>query len=118
MQDASKLITESIDANAKVIFGTVYDDRLKKNELKITVIASGFSDVSNKKSLFANTLPPKEEEKKSKLFSTFTNNPDKETESDNKNNQVIVEEKRNTKNDLDDDSDWGAVPAFLRRQKK
>ena len=44
IQDAAKVITESIDPNAKVIFGTVRDDKLKKNEVKITVIAAGFPD--------------------------------------------------------------------------
>jgi cell division protein FtsZ len=52
IQDAAKIITESIDPNAKVIFGTVHDDKLKKNEIKITVIASGFPDGLLRKGLF------------------------------------------------------------------
>jgi cell division protein FtsZ len=44
IQDAAKVITESIDPQAKVIFGTVRDDKLKKNEIKITVIAAGFPE--------------------------------------------------------------------------
>jgi cell division protein FtsZ len=44
IQDAAKVITESIDPQAKVIFGTVRDDKLKKNEVKVTVIAAGFPD--------------------------------------------------------------------------
>lgn len=42
IQEAAKVITESIDPNAKVIFGAINDDKLKKNEVKVTVIASGF----------------------------------------------------------------------------
>ena len=121
IQDAAKLITESIDPNAKVIFGTVHDERLKKNELKITVIASGFSDVSNKKSLFQNIVSNKEEDKKGKLFGGFTSNanPEKEVKVETQPSvQAPVEEKKQTKSDFDDESDWGAVPAFLRRQKK
>ena len=119
IQDAAKLITESIDPNARVIFGTVHDDRLKKNELKITVIASGFSDISNKKSLFTNIINNKEEDKKSKLFG-FGGGSEKEekTEVQNKEQAPVVEEKKSSHTDFDDDSDWGAVPAFLRRQKK
>src|SRR3989339_1428513 len=117
IQDAAKLITESIDPNAKVIFGTVHDDRLKKNELKITVIASGFSDTPNKKSLFQNITTNKEEEKKGKLFGGFgSNNPEKETKVETQ-SPVVIDDKK-SKSDFDDDSDWGAVPAFLRRQKK
>jgi len=41
IQDAAKVITESIDPEAKIIFGTVRDDKLKKNEVKVTVIATG-----------------------------------------------------------------------------
>ena len=124
IQDAAKLITESIDPNARVIFGTVHDERLKKNELKITVIASGFSDVSNKKSLFTNIIANKEEEKKSKLFGGFGSSGTTEKEpvkvevQPSREQAPIVEEKKTTTNDFDDDSDWGAVPAFLRRQKK
>ena len=121
IQDAAKLITESIDPNAKVIFGTVHDDRLKKNELRITVIASGFSDISNKKSLFQNIVTNKEEDKKTKLFGGFGGSSpaiEKEVKIETQPAQPIVEEKKKIKNDFDDDSDWGAVPAFLRRQKK
>lgn len=119
IQDAAKLITESIDPNAKVIFGTVHDERLKKNEIKITVIASGFSDITNKKSLFQNLNTNKEEEKKTKLFSFGGNEKEApKVEVQPTTPAPIVEEKRTVKSDFDDDSDWGAVPAFLRRQKK
>jgi len=127
IQDAAKLITESIDPNAKVIFGTVLDDRLKKNEIKITVIASGFSDISNKKSLFQNlnTPKPQEEERKNKLFNSIlstSSNPEKEVKVEvqqaQQQSQPIIQEKGPTKTEIEDDSDWGAVPAFLRRQKK
>ncbi|MBI2677051.1 MAG: cell division protein FtsZ [Candidatus Yanofskybacteria bacterium] len=43
INEAAKIITENIDPNAKVIFGAVEDDKLKKGEIKITVIATGFS---------------------------------------------------------------------------
>jgi len=45
VNDAAKIITESIDTDAKVIFGAVIDNSLKKGELKITVIATGFDGV-------------------------------------------------------------------------
>ena len=41
-QSAATIITESIDPDAKVIFGTINDERLKKGEIKVTVIATGF----------------------------------------------------------------------------
>jgi cell division protein FtsZ len=39
---AAKIITASADSRAKVIFGAVQDKRLQKDEIKITVIATGF----------------------------------------------------------------------------
>jgi cell division protein FtsZ len=43
ISDAARVITEKIDPNAKVIFGSVFDDKLKKGEIKVTVIATGFN---------------------------------------------------------------------------
>ena len=50
IQDAAKVITESIDPEAKIIFGTVKDDKLKKNEVRVTVIATGFPEGTATKS--------------------------------------------------------------------
>ena len=100
IQEAAKVITESIDSDAKVIFGAINDNRLKKNELKITVIASGFPEATeNKKSLFQ--AQPKEEkrEEKKEIHNSLINNAKKEET-------------------LDEEEDWSAVPAFLRRGKK
>jgi cell division protein FtsZ len=44
IQEAAKIITESVDQNARVIFGAIIDSKLRKGEIKITVIASGFPD--------------------------------------------------------------------------
>lgn len=44
INEAARIITEHIDADAKVIFGAVLDDKLKKGEIKITVVATGFTN--------------------------------------------------------------------------
>ena len=49
INEAAKVITDSIDPQAKVIFGAVTDDKLKKGEIKITVIAAGFGNVVPRK---------------------------------------------------------------------
>ena len=119
IQDAAKIITESIDPNAKVIFGTVRDEKLKKGEVKVTVIASGFGDAAHiiqKKSLFQTHDEIKEEKKPvGKIYNSVTVPVEKET-------KPIVEEKKQAPVsiptiDADADDDWGAVPAFLRRKK-
>lgn len=82
IQDAAKIITESIDPNAKVIFGTVRDEKLKKGEVKVTVIASGFGDAAHiiqKKSLFQTHDEIKEEKKPvGKIYNSVTVPTEKE----------------------------------------
>ncbi len=42
INEAANIITESIDPNAKVIFGAVSDDTVRKGDIQITVVATGF----------------------------------------------------------------------------
>lgn len=44
INEAARIITEHIDADAKVIFGAVIDDKIKKGEIKVTVVATGFTN--------------------------------------------------------------------------
>ena len=53
IQEAAKIITESIDKDAKVIFGTIHDEKLKKGEIKVTVIATSFPADMPRKNLFS-----------------------------------------------------------------
>ncbi|MDD5318270.1 MAG: cell division protein FtsZ [Candidatus Pacebacteria bacterium] len=114
IQDAAKIITESVDVNAKIIFGTVKDEKLKKSEIKITVIASSFPDSGNvpgKKSLFDSTFGigavTKQDSnangEKGKIFNSVTPS---ESTAEEKKIEVVG-----------DEDDWAAVPAFLRRSK-
>ena len=112
IQDAAKIITESVDPQAKIIFGTVKDEKLKKGEVKITVIASNFPENFNRKTLFQTAQPKPEAqpmrqvekepvEEKGKIYNSIPNEPEPKKELPNG----------------DDDDEWGAVPAFLRRSK-
>ena len=110
IQDAAKVITESVDPNAKIIFGTVRDEKLKKGEVKITVIASNFSDNYPRKA--------------ASLFQTFGSREERNTISQphKETQKLTVDEKKpENKQSLspveDNDDDWNAVPAFLRRSK-
>lgn len=42
VEEAARVITEHADPNAKVIFGTVIDEQAPRDEIAITVIATGF----------------------------------------------------------------------------
>jgi len=116
IQDAAKIITESVDPNAKIIFGTVRDDKLKKNEIKITVIASGFPENSMKKTLFQDSMADKEE-KRGKIFNVLSH----PTPAPAPVKEIKPEEKKSSPTPApaidESDDDWGAIPAFLRRSK-
>lgn len=134
IQESARVITEAIDPQARVIFGAIRDDKLKKNELKVTVIATGFpeesSDSGMRDSIIARQAPsrPEPEEQKEeqstrgKIFNSLPSNQAKKSE-DKKPDEPATPTppKRDPKpvdqvDDMDDD-DWGAVPAFLRRSK-
>jgi cell division protein FtsZ len=133
IQDAAKIITESVDPNAKIIFGTVKDDKLKKGELKITVIASSFPENMQRKatSLFQSSAPGNapqgtpvrampEEDIKSRVFSAINSNPlrqDKPHMEEKKPEPAPAQAPAASKPAPEEEDDWGAVPAFLRRSK-
>ena len=109
IQDAAKIITESIDPNAKVIFGAIKDDKLKKGDIKITVIATGFGDGAT--NLIHKRLFDAADKDKNKIFNSMTPaaKEEKVSEKDKK-------EEKKTLPTIEED-DWGAVPSFLRRKK-
>jgi cell division protein FtsZ len=124
IQEAAKIITESIDKDAKVIFGTIHDEKMKKGELKVTVIATSFSGETPKKSLFAGVLPtsagstPVKEETPAVIKKEIHNTIDRNIGSSN--DFLKKMEKKPEPEEIvieDDADDWSAVPAFLRRKK-
>lgn len=122
VQDAARSITESIDPNAKVIFGAIKDEKLKKDEIKVTVIATGFPEgaLSKSSSLFnIGAGAPRKEDKKETEEAQEIHNAIGEisTVAKPKREDEAQQKAENQPKDDDDDDDWGAVPAFLRRSK-
>ncbi len=133
IQDAAKIITDSVDPNARIIFGTIRSDRVKKGELSITVIATGFPEAMVRKSLFHHEGPEKDTglgrmiddtEKKGKIYNSIatptagttisgqTSSPSKiDGDTPEKKPFAPIEASEG------DDDEWSAVPAFLRRSK-
>jgi cell division protein FtsZ len=54
INDAAKIVAQIVDPGAKFIFGTYYDRRLKPNQIKITLVATGFTGSAQPSSLFGN----------------------------------------------------------------
>ena len=127
IQEAAKVITESIDPHAKVIFGTIKDESIKKNEIKVTVIATGFPDSILHKSpqLFQSGAVKSAEDVKvkdidedsarGKISNVIKKDPEVKKDIPAPKAPTMEEDKK--KDDDDDDDDWGVVPAFLRRSK-
>lgn len=113
VQEAAKAITEAIDPNAKVIFGTVHDTSLKKNEVKVTVIATGFPNGTQTKSSSLFQMKDKDVDESKKSVGKIYNTAAEEKKESSK---KALDDKKSDRL-KDDDDDWGAVPAFLRRSK-
>src|ERR1035437_4260242 len=70
VQEAAKVISESVDKSAKIIFGIMHDEKLKKGQIRIIVIATGFPEGSShsstpalERSLFSLPIEKHEEER-------------------------------------------------------
>lgn len=143
VQEAAKIITESVDKDAKIIFGIASDPTLKKDEVKVTVIATGFpagfgrshssqSSISEKRD--AEVVLPEPRLEKRETIKEAIEESKEETTSDDKriDNSVTVTteevesaDRRNANkkpvfkfdDDEEEDDDWEALPPFLRRKK-
>lgn len=129
IQDAARVITESIDAHAKVIFGAIKDDKLKKNEVKVTVIATGFPEGTNERgeAIISSRSPRIEKEEddagvRGRIFNSIPTprreeKPEERPVETMKREPVQSREPKPVDPVDEEDDDWGAVPAFLRRSK-
>lgn len=141
IQEAAKIITESVDANAKVIFGAIIDPKLRKGEIKITVIASGFPDASRSQTKRSFTKENIAESEKENEENEHTDTLFGETEErivdvvhkdkdgfgraifntvpEEKSRPIMVrrEAEQSKFDDNEDDDDLGVIPSFLRRSK-
>ena len=143
VQEAAKVINESVDKNAKVIFGIMKDEKLKKGQLRIIVIATGFpesaahaSHAAPERSLFAMPSERRDEER-GRIYHEVLKRDEKPVDEKGKKRATAEEEvpvapiekeepivtavphkRENTPPAPEDDEAWGAIPAFLRRHKK
>lgn len=75
VQEAAKVVSDSVDPSAKVIFGIMRDEKLKKGQVRIIVIATGFPEGDSgessqggiERSLFA-MQPAEQTETRGKIY--------------------------------------------------
>ncbi len=89
IQEAAKVINESVDPNARVIFGMMHDDKLKKGQIRIIVIATGFpegavhstgSSNAQERSLFAMASTERREEDRGRIYHELLKRDDRAEE--------------------------------------
>lgn len=132
ISEAARVITESVDSDAKIIFGTVKDDSLKKNEIRITVIAANFPDkltavrniFKDRDAMVQESIASQNESTspKGKIFNSIGNIFKDETPTETKVKPIdeVIDDTVGSnvmKPAASDNDDWSAVPAFLRRSK-
>ena len=138
VQEAAKVIGESVDKNAKIIFGIMRDEKLKKGQIRIIVIATGFPEGSLDGSIMA-PAPAQErsifsmpkasqEEVRGKIFNEMPKPPveeaKKEEPEEKKERQEPIVTARSgkpvepPKPVVEEDEGFGVIPSFLRRNKK
>lgn len=125
INEAANIITESIDPNAKVIFGAVVEETMKKGEVQITVVATGFdidrvseSPMEKMSRITIENSRKEEEEPQEKPKITFPENFESkmiiEEKIPPKPQQTVVQNQKNE--ELEDDDDELEIPAFIRRK--
>ncbi len=143
IQDAANVITEAIDPDAKVIFGTITDESLKKGQVRVTVIATGFPEGVSRPASVSSPNPagaanifmgaqrtaakkdqdvppasiradrPLDRPEPKKIIDAAADLPPKAE----KEKLIINKTPEPTKEkDADDEDSWGGLPSFLRRK--
>ncbi|MBI4133218.1 cell division protein FtsZ [Candidatus Uhrbacteria bacterium] len=122
VQDAANVITEAIDADAKVIFGAVTDPTLKKGAVRVTVIATGFPESGTRPSLFAGaqrlvTRKDQDVPPATTRLSKEGERVEKKSDTHEKTERGEKQKSKDSARAAEDEEDgWGGLPSFLRRK--
>ncbi len=87
VQEAAKVINESVDKNARVVFGIMRDEKLKKGQIRIIVIATGFpegiiedGDMDAQESSLFSLPSDRQQEERGKIYNEVLKRDTKEIE--------------------------------------
>ncbi|OGY67732.1 MAG: cell division protein FtsZ [Candidatus Zambryskibacteria bacterium RIFCSPLOWO2_01_FULL_45_43] len=107
INEIAKKISESVDPAAKIIFGAYHDRAMKPGQIKVTIVATGFSDNGLHKS---STMPL------SNLFSS--GNAERKADiGGHKDEKTVPDEGKASKSPKKSSDVWD-IPTFLRKNKK
>lgn len=120
VNEAAKVITSSTDEDARIIFGAVIDERMK-DEIKITVIATGFEPQNKQKTESSNQIR-EASYSPSSFMRTQAVAEEKPIMEERRRSKVSplkaaqAEPVKMKKDDDDDGDDELGIPAFIRKK--
>jgi len=128
INDAAKLVAQMADPGARIIFGAYHDRNLRPNQVKVTIVATGFNG-SSKTSLFSNGHDYRQGQSAARADQRLLEKDEhlrpvpmaKPLLKDRK--EEVAREKHPARaipdsNDEKRESDIWDIPAFLRKRKK
>lgn len=104
INEIAKAVSENLDTNARIIFGTYHDGRIKDKQVKVTVIATGFNGLMVGRSQTPN------------LFFTGKLAGEKEKEKEEMTEETVETSVIQAKKEKKQQS-W-EVPTFLRKRRR
>jgi cell division protein FtsZ len=121
IDEVAKAVTANLDPNAKIIFGAYHDRSLKDKNIKVTVIATGFTSVMGGGTRILNAPTLFFDEEKSHMpairYGGEAEKPRIETKKKVEPEDSEEEEEDDKKLPFDSQEPW-EIPAFLRKKKK
>lgn len=105
VNEIARMISERVHPSAKIIFGAYNNRKLKKGELKITLVASDFNSDLRKDS------------KNLALPNLFVSEQPLKIKIESKDNKKETEEKKKEEKENKEEDIWD-IPTFLRKKKK
>jgi cell division protein FtsZ len=142
ISDAAKMVRQTVDPGAKIIFGAYYDRQLKQGHIKITLVATGFSAATTNSLFGAPGVSSRTyygEEPAARPFAA-REATGSETVSEKRDREEFIKEKEPTlpkstssprpgflssskedkgkENDEDSGSDPWDIPTFLRKRRR
>lgn len=120
INEIAQKISEHIDSSAKIIFGTYFDRKINKGQIKITLIAAGFTNVLLKERFVSNVFASNDEAAAAAVHLPFIKE-EKASKSAKESKEIKKEGKKihlEIKKEEDEKEKEWEIPAFLRRKRR
>ena len=114
VDEAARIISETADADANIIFGATVNPRLS-DQLRITVVATGFDEMRSRLGRMVTPPRKREEQHPQGLVGEVTDPSSLPVQTQQVGQQIGNEEEEKTENGKDEWGEKFEIPAFLRQ---